>query len=203
MLDSSGMIRETVVLKSAHFRVTEFELATRHSLIPVIRAKLLDGIQEFQLATSPVENHFCMALEEALANAFFHGNLELCSSLKEDCSTRFLDLAAEREQQLPYSNRRIHITQAVGRPGMWITIRDEGRGFNVAAVMERCNDPETLLSSGRGLMMMHALTDELFFNNAGNEVTLVLYGRSEDRELPIATADSVKNSELERCLVFS
>lgn len=190
MSEPNPLIHETVLLQSTHLRVTEFVLPTRHRLIPEIRSRLLEGIHEFQLATSPVENHFCMALEEALANAFFHGNLELCSSLKEECTTSFMKLAEEREAQQPWCDRRIFVCQIVGGPGLWVTIRDEGRGFNVAAAMERCSNPESLLCSGRGLLMMQAFTDELFFSNAGNEVTLVLYSRSADRELPVATLQS-------------
>lgn len=200
MLNPESLIKEKTILKSAHLRQTEFRMPTRSCLIPIIRARLLEGVQEFQLATSPVENHFCMALEEALANAFFHGNLELCSSLKEDGSSRFLELAAERETQQPYCRRQIRITQTVGQPGLWITIRDAGRGFNVSAVMDQCNNPESVLASGRGLIMMHAFTDELFFNRTGNEVTLVLYGRGQDRELPVGTPRTASG---ERRFVFS
>jgi len=73
---------------------------------------------------------------------------------------------------------------------LWITIRDEGPGFGVQAMMDRCNDPESLLASGRGLLLMRAFSDEMFFNPTGNEVTLVLYGEGQDRELPLGTNNS-------------
>ena len=57
----------------------------------------------------------------------------------------------------------------------WLTIEDAGKGFDVRAALERCNDPELMLASGRGLMLMRAFADEMFFNSTGNEVTLVLY----------------------------
>jgi hypothetical protein len=38
---------------------------------------------------------------------------------------------------------------------------------------------------------MRGFSDELFFNPAGNEVTLVLYSESQDRELPLGTNSSV------------
>ncbi len=62
---------------------------------------------------------------------------------------------------------------------------DEGRGFDVAAAFERCNDPELMLSSGRGLLLMRGFSDELIFSGKGNEVTLVLYSENSQRELPI------------------
>jgi hypothetical protein len=72
--------------------------------------------------------------------------------------------------------------------GLWITIQDEGKGFNVQAAFDRCNDPESLLASGRGLLLMRGFSDEIFFNTHGNEVTLVLYADGVDRELPLGTA---------------
>ena len=179
------VIHEEILLQSDHLRLTQFRIPTRCAFIPVIRDRLLKSIQQFDLATDTAANHFCMALEESLANAFYHGNLELCSSLKEDGSSKFVELAAQRETESPFQGRVISITELAGRFGLWITIRDEGRGFDVQAAIERANDPESLLASGRGLMMMQAFADELFFNAAGNEVTLVLYSRHETRESPV------------------
>lgn len=180
MATSELSIREEVLVQSSRLRIREFRLPTRCQLIPVIRDRLLEGIHEFRLATRPTENHFCMAVEEALANAFYHGNLELCSALKEDGSSRFLECATEREQVLPYSVREIAIQEIAGTFGLWITIQDEGKGFDVAAAVNREVDPELLLSSGRGLLMMREFADELFFNSIGNQVTLVLYPRRSD-----------------------
>ncbi len=176
--DQESEFREQTLLASAHLRVTDFCLRTRCSLIPLIRDRLLKSIEDFMLAPEAVQKQFCMALDEALANAFYHGNLELCSLLKEDGSNRFRLLAAERENLQPWSGRCVRVTEIAASFGLWITIQDEGRGFDVAAALERANDPENLLSSGRGLLMMQAFADELFFNTAGNQVTLVLYSRT-------------------------
>ena len=182
------VIHEETLVQSDHLRLTQFRIPTRCALIPVIRDRLLKSVQQFDLATDTAANHFCMALEESLANAFYHGNLELCSSLKEDGSSKFVELAAQRETEAPFQTRLVNITELAGRFGLWITIKDEGRGFDVQAAIERANDPESLLASGRGLMMMQAFADELFFNPAGNEVTLVLYSRHETRESPVSVA---------------
>ena len=177
MATAEPSIQEEVLVRSSRLRIREFRVPTRCHLIPVIRDRLLEGIQEFRLATRPTESHFCMAIEEALANAFYHGNLELCSALKEDGSSRFLEFANEREQIMPYCVREVSIQEIAGTFGLWITIQDEGKGFDVAGAVNRELVPELLLSSGRGLMMMKAFADELFFNAVGNQVTLVLYPR--------------------------
>jgi hypothetical protein len=177
--------RESVLIQSPHLRLTRFVVPTRRALISPLRERLLRAIRDFQVAGTGRENHFCMALEEALNNAFYHGNLEISSELKEDGGSAFLDLAREREHQDPWSSRHVTVTELVGLFGLWISIEDEGGGFNVEAAFERCNDPELMLSSGRGLLLMKGFSDELFFNNRGNEVTLVLYPEDQSRNLPL------------------
>ena len=180
-------IAEDVLVQSPHVRVAQFRVPTRCELIPVLRDRLLQGLREYHVVKGTRENHFCMALEEALNNAFYHGNLEISSELKEDGSSRFIELAAERELLSPWCRRCVRVIEMVSAFGLWITISDEGSGFNVQAALDRCNDPESLLASGRGLLMMRAFSDELFFNSAGNEVNLVLYAEGQDRELPLGT----------------
>lgn len=84
----------------------------------------------------------------------------------------------------------MQVTELVSAFGLWLTIQDSGNGFDVQSVVDRCNDPEMILASGRGLMLMRAFADEMFFNRQGNEVTLVLYADGEDRELPLGTSTS-------------
>ncbi len=192
--------REQILLQSEQVRIKEYQLETRCSLIPRIRNRLLQAIQDFAITTDAGQNHFCMALDEALANAFYHGNLELCSLLKEDGSSAFTQLAAERELLEPWKGRRIIVTEMAARFGLWITIQDDGRGFDVRAALERCEDPEALLASGRGLMLMQAFADEMFFNNTGNQVTLVLYSRNSPHN-PVTV--SLLNAPNDDCLSVS
>lgn len=187
-------LHEDVVVQSPHVRMVQFRIPTDCSIIPILRDRLLRGVRDFGVADGTRENHFCMALEEALNNAFYHGNLEISSELKEDGSSRFMELAAERQQLVPWRDRFVFVTELVSPFGTWITIQDEGRGFNVQAAIDRCNDPESLLASGRGLLLMRAFSDELFFNHAGNEVTLVLYSDGAHRELPLSTR-AAQNAE--------
>jgi hypothetical protein len=198
-MTTTESINEEIVVQSTHVRLAQFRVATRCSLIPVLRDRLMRGLRDYHVAEGPREHQFCMALEESLNNAFYHGNLEVSSDLKEDGSSRFIDLAAEREQLAPWCYRHVLVTELVSTFGLWITIRDEGPGFSVQAMMERCNDPEALLASGRGLLLMRAFSDEMFFNPTGNEVTLVLYGEGQDRELPLGTSNS--SGQLQRLVL--
>ena len=183
-------ITEEVVMQSQHVRLAQLKVPMCCRLIAKLRERLMRGLTDYHVVSEARQNHFCMALEEALNNAFYHGNLELSSDLKEDGSSRFIELAAEREQLSPWCKRIVHITELVSEFGLWLTIHDDGKGFDVAAALERLNDPELMLASGRGLMMMRAFADEMFYNVAGNEVTLVLYADGQDRELPLGTSAS-------------
>lgn len=187
---NEASITEEVVMQSQHVRLAQLKVPMCCRLIGKLRERLMRGLTDFQVVSETRQNHFCMALEEALNNAFYHGNLELSSDLKEDGSSRFVEMAAERELLSPWCKRHVQITELVSEFGLWLTIHDDGKGFDVAAAFERLNDPELMLASGRGLMMMRAFADEMFYNVAGNEVTLVLYADGQDRELPLGTSSS-------------
>lgn len=189
-MTSEPAVVEDIVFQTPYVRLAHFRIPTNCRLIPAVRDRLMRGLKDYNVVEGTRENHFCMALEEALNNAFYHGNLEISSELKEDGSSRFLDLAAERELLSPWCHRSVLVTELVSAFGLWITIQDEGHGFNVQAAFDRCDDPEALLASGRGLLLMRGFSDEIFFNTLGNEVTLVLYADGVDRELPLGTASS-------------
>ena len=199
MTDESSIVEE-VVVQSPHVRLAHLKAPMCCRLIPKLRDRLMRSLAEYHIVDGTRENHFCMALEEALNNAYYHGNLEISSELKECGSSRFVELAAERELLSPWCQRTVQVTELVTAFGLWLTIQDAGKGFDVQAALERCNDPELMLASGRGLMLMRAFADEMFFNSTGNEVTLVLYTDGQDRELPLGTPSS---SGTERRLVVA
>jgi CheY-like chemotaxis protein len=113
-----------------------------------------------------------LALEEALANAYYHGNLEVARALGKAERRDYDELAQKRLTESPYQQRRIHVTARISRQEAVFVIRDEGPGFDVSAL------PTTLLpdaerGSGRGIILMRTVMDEVGYNAAGNEVTLV------------------------------
>lgn len=114
-----------------------------------------------------------LALEEALLNALYHGNLEVSSELKERLDNSFYEQAAQRQNELPFSSRRIHVTSQMTANETRFVICDGGPGFNIKNIPDP-TDPQNLSRpSGRGVMLMHAFMDQVFYNDRGNEVTLV------------------------------
>ena len=94
--------KETRLVDTPDLRLAEMRSSTSPENIGPLRDRLVEAFDEYDICPCIVPPQACMAIEEALANAFFHGNLELESSLKElDGGTRFSELAKQRSTMLP------------------------------------------------------------------------------------------------------
>src|SRR5262249_55510978 len=95
-----------------------------------------------------------IALHEAVTNAVVHGNLGVSSELKEQGNTAFAEALAQRAADPAYAERVVDIlVEFEADVCRWI-ITDQGNGFDIERVLARCmsDDPEVLLSSGRGIL---------------------------------------------------
>lgn len=117
-----------------------------------------------------------MAVEQALRNALYHGNLEI--SRDDQRRDEELDVAGEaslvdrRRAEQPYADRMIHFRAKLGHDQLQFTIRDDGAGFDYRSIQppeENHLDEE----NGRGLLLIQSFMDEVRFNDAGNEITLI------------------------------
>jgi serine/threonine-protein kinase RsbW len=89
-----------------------------------------------------------IAVREALANAIIHGN-------------------GENPQKL------VHVTCRCTMGGeVTLTIRDEGQGFDHRALADPTDATNLFLPHGRGVYLMHALMDEVRFEESGTVVHL-------------------------------
>ena len=114
-----------------------------------------------------------VALQEALTNASFHGNLEVSSSLREVDHRAYYDLARERTVLAPYSQRLIHVSARYTLDAAEFCIRDEGPGFDRSSLPDPTDPANLERPCGRGLLLMQTFMDEVKYNAAGNEVTMV------------------------------
>lgn len=114
-----------------------------------------------------------VAIQEALTNASYHGNLELDSSLREADHRAYYELALQRAALPPWSTRRIFVNAKYTPEEAVFRIRDEGAGYNTDN-LQNPTDPANLeRPCGRGLLLIHSFMDEVRRNSTGNEVTLV------------------------------
>jgi CheY-like chemotaxis protein len=114
-----------------------------------------------------------VGLGEALANAMFHGNLELSSSLREADADAYHRLAECRRRESPYEGRRIEVEVRLARGKAVFVIRDEGPGFDPSALPDPTDPANLEKVTGRGILLMQAFMDQVEFNARGNEVTMV------------------------------
>jgi anti-sigma regulatory factor (Ser/Thr protein kinase) len=132
------------------------------------------GVENFWDCSPTLRTQLSVALEEALTNAYFYGNLELDPRLKTERPEEFYRLADERKSQPLYRNRRLGITARYTPDHVTFVVRDAGPGFDTAGAVAR-EDAADLTdgAGGRGLRLMRTFLDRVEFNDRGNEVTLI------------------------------
>lgn len=149
------------------------ELETDLSLIaPTVRfvRELVNGCARISDSTAL---RMVISFEEALLNAFYHGNLEVSSTLRDDDPNVYYSLAKERSGVPPYRDRRVYITIVLAADQVRFQITDEGLGFDPAAIPDP-TDPEQLdRSSGRGLLLIRTFMDEVTHGRSGREIVMV------------------------------
>src|SRR5262249_30992870 len=114
-----------------------------------------------------------IAIEEALKNAYYHGSLEVATGAGWPQRKAVEQIARERLFEEPYRNRRIYVQTRVSRSEARFVIRDEGPGFNAAQLPDPAEAESHSKTSGRGIILMRTIMDEVHYNADGNEVTLV------------------------------
>ncbi|MFO1005635.1 MAG: response regulator [Planctomycetaceae bacterium] len=113
-----------------------------------------------------------VALEEALLNASYHGNLEVSSRLRELDYSTYYNLARERRATEPYKSRRIYVDVDLSCNGVVYVIRDEGPGFDPHSQPDPRAPENIERPSGRGLLLMRSFMDRVEYNASGNMVRL-------------------------------
>lgn len=93
-----------------------------------------------------------LALEEAITNAFRHGNK--CDPCKH-----------------------IHVRYRVTPEVVEIEVSDEGEGFSPDEVPDPTQPGFIDRPHGRGIMLMKAYLDEVVFSGSGNSVRMVKFNR--------------------------
>jgi CheY-like chemotaxis protein len=150
-----------------------FVLANDLALIKSLVNHLQQMLRCLPLADETERLRVGIALEEALTNAYYHGNLEVGAALGRADRQAYDQFAERRRWEAPYRDRRIRVTARISRAEAIFVVRDQGPGFNVARLSAADGLPDAERAAGRGLILMRTIMDQVTYNDAGNEVTLI------------------------------
>ena len=154
------------------------ELRFRLDNDPDVISPLVSHVQQYLRQCSRCDEtdviRIGVALQEALANAVFCGNLELDMDLRRKSPEEFMRHVEARRTAIPYLNRRVHVTISESPFEGKYVVRDEGRGFDVPAVMPNAEDYSNLdRPRGRGLFLIRNFMNEVEHNQSGSEITMI------------------------------
>ncbi len=158
-------------------RETRLSFASETGMLSKIVAylgrELVNGYPGFEIPITEIK----LALYEALANAFEHGNLGITFEEK----TKVLmvpggieKLFKERLSDPDIARRRIFVAADYEPGRAKYRIRDEGEGFDPEAQAKKPLADTTALH-GRGITLIRHYMDEVSWNETGNEVRLSKY----------------------------
>lgn len=160
------------VMRRLNQQESTFILENDASLLVALAMQLRESVHAFWQCDEVQILRIGMAIEEALINACYHGNLELSSSMRNQDDDLYRRLARERAQQPPFAQRRITVQFQCGPRSFHCVIRDEGPGFDPDSLPNPFSEESLSRSSGRGLTLIRSFMDEVRFNDLGNETTL-------------------------------
>ena len=134
----------------------EFELPSSIGVMHSILEYLLRRVELMGVVKTEQSNLF-VALDEAFVNAVKHGN-------KFD------------------SKKLVRVTAEVSSQEARFTIEDEGEGFDVNSIPDPLDPQNLFKTSGRGVLFIYNIMDEVKYNERGNRLTMIK--RSESAEQP-------------------
>lgn len=165
--------RQQRLLGSFTYVENRLALENDPSLVPALVTYLQSQITQLGVCELSERTRVGVALEEALLNGLYHGNLELSSDLRQDGSGEFERRAQQRRHISPYSERRLHVYARVTPAEATFVIRDEGPGFDPSKLPDPTDPANLEKASGRGLLLIQAFMDSVSHNSTGNEITLI------------------------------
>jgi serine/threonine-protein kinase RsbW len=133
-------------LPQVHEKI-EFELPSDLSLMNGVLQYLLERVSRLGLI-KPERSNLFIALDEAFVNAVKHGN-------KND------------------PHKLIRITAELSAKEACFTVEDEGAGFDIKDIPDPCDPANLFKTSGRGVLLIYNIMDEVEYNAQGNRVKMV------------------------------
>jgi CheY-like chemotaxis protein/anti-sigma regulatory factor (Ser/Thr protein kinase) len=166
----------------------DFTLDNDPSLVVPVVAHVQDALATMDLVDETERIRIGVALDEAIHNAIYHGNLEFSADelreayTLEDGGASYFTFLEQRRNQVPYRDRRVHVGTKVSRSEAVFAVRDDGPGFDHAALPSPDSPKRMVEDRNHGLLLITAFMDEVRFNPQGNEITMIKRRAVRDRE---------------------
>jgi serine/threonine-protein kinase RsbW len=125
----------------------EFEVPSAISLMHIVLEYLMKRVEKLGVVKAEQSNLF-VALDEAFVNAVKHGN-------KFD------------------AKKLVRIIAEVSSAEARFTIEDEGEGFDVNSIPDPLDPTNLFKTSGRGVLFIYNIMDEVKYNERGNRLTMI------------------------------
>jgi serine/threonine-protein kinase RsbW len=125
----------------------DFELPSDVSLMNGVLQYLMERVAKLGLI-KPERSNLFVALDEAFVNAVKHGNHN-------------------------NPNKLVRITAELSAKEARFTVEDEGEGFNVQEIPDPRDPANLFKASGRGVLLIYNIMDEVQYNERGNRLTMV------------------------------
>lgn len=142
-------------VKELHEKI-EFELPSAISPMHAILDYLLNRVEKLGVVR-PEQSNLFVALDEAFVNAVKHGNKYNAQKL-------------------------VRITAELSRNEASFTVEDEGEGFDVNSIPDPLDPDNLFKTSGRGVLFIYNIMDEVKYNERGNRLTMVKKGERESAD---------------------
>lgn len=129
-------------------KIYEREIISDPELLPELEEFIVNLAIENNVPEDKI-NHLALSFSEAASNGVLHGN-----KLNK--------------------NKKVRIKVIIDEISFLVTIKDEGKGFNIDNVPDPTKAENILKDSGRGIHIMRSFLDKLEFNftDEGTEVTI-------------------------------
>jgi serine/threonine-protein kinase RsbW len=125
----------------------DFELPSDVTLMNGVLQYLIERVSKLGLI-KPERSNLFVALDEAFVNAVKHGNRNDPTKL-------------------------VRITAELSSKEARFTVEDEGDGFNIQEIPDPCDPSNLFKASGRGVLLIYNIMDEVQYNERGNRLTMV------------------------------
>ena len=154
-------------------QAASFVLENDPELISSLVSYLSQVLRDSEMFDQADCHRIATALDEALTNACYHGNLEVRSEIREHDPRAYRALANQRRTVAPYRDRRIRVNTDLTSGDARFVITDDGQGFDRDAIPDPTQAENLEQPTGRGVFLMTTFMDDVHYNGSGNEVTLL------------------------------